>query len=262
MSILGKAKSSADLLKAITEVVRSGDEKAQEEKLLEKRAKDLLYGKYSLQEKKKKMDPVGDADADIDNDGDTDDSDEYLHNRRKAIKKAMKEGSENVQPTGKKAVAPTASGVKVAPKAADENNTPPKPEAKSATIAVKGGAESAKVGDPNDENQKPAPVTTKKVADPKGSGVKKEEVEVAEAEDMTTANVDKALKHDCAKHVVHEKWGEGQCVPGMHTIVEDEDGEGHVTHYDVLFDHGVEESVPVEDLEIKLSESHMHKRKK
>lgn len=44
-------------------------------------------------EEKKKMDPVGKADADIDNDGDVDDSDEYLHNRRKAIKKAMaKEG--------------------------------------------------------------------------------------------------------------------------------------------------------------------------
>jgi len=38
----------------------------------------------------KKMDPVGKADADIDNDGDVDKSDEYLHNRRKAIKKAMK----------------------------------------------------------------------------------------------------------------------------------------------------------------------------
>lgn len=40
---------------------------------------------------KKKLDPVGKADADIDNDGDVDKSDEYLHNRRKAIKKAMKE---------------------------------------------------------------------------------------------------------------------------------------------------------------------------
>ena len=40
---------------------------------------------------KKKLDPVGKADADIDNDGDVDSSDEYLHKRRKAIKKAMKE---------------------------------------------------------------------------------------------------------------------------------------------------------------------------
>lgn len=46
-------------------------------------------------EEKKKLDPVGKADADIDNDGDVDDSDEYLHKRRKAIGKAMKdEGNE------------------------------------------------------------------------------------------------------------------------------------------------------------------------
>lgn len=44
---------------------------------------------YAALQEKKKMDPVGKADADIDNDGDVDDSDEYLHNRRKAIKKAM-----------------------------------------------------------------------------------------------------------------------------------------------------------------------------
>jgi hypothetical protein len=43
----------------------------------------------SLEEKK--LDPVGKADADIDNDGDVDDSDEYLHKRRKAIGKAMKD---------------------------------------------------------------------------------------------------------------------------------------------------------------------------
>lgn len=49
-----------------------------------------VYKQMKLEEAKKKMDPVGDADADIDNDGDVDDSDEYLHKRRKAIKKSMK----------------------------------------------------------------------------------------------------------------------------------------------------------------------------
>ena len=44
---------------------------------------------------KKKLDPVGKADADIDNDGDVDKSDEYLHKRRKTIKKAMKEEDED-----------------------------------------------------------------------------------------------------------------------------------------------------------------------
>lgn len=50
-----------------------------------------VYKQMRLDEAKKKMDPVGKADADIDNDGDVDSSDEYLHNRRKAIKKSMKE---------------------------------------------------------------------------------------------------------------------------------------------------------------------------
>ena len=52
-----------------------------------------IYKRMRLDEAKKKMDPVGDADADIDNDGDVDDSDEYLHKRRKAIKKSMKEAA-------------------------------------------------------------------------------------------------------------------------------------------------------------------------
>lgn len=51
---------------------------------------------YKAKSKKeaKKLDPVGKADADIDNDGDVDSSDEYLKNRRKAIKKAMSENDD------------------------------------------------------------------------------------------------------------------------------------------------------------------------
>jgi len=53
---------------------------------------------YKAKSKKeaKKLDPVGKADADIDNDGDVDSSDEYLKNRRKAIKKSM---AEEMDPT-------------------------------------------------------------------------------------------------------------------------------------------------------------------
>ena len=83
-----------------------------------------------------------------------------------------------------------------------------------------------------------------------------------EMKDLDTKNVDKALAHDCAKHVVHEKWGEGKCIPEMHSLEEREDGTGFVTHYDVMFEHGVEQNVPVEDLEIVVSESHMHSKKK
>jgi hypothetical protein len=78
------------------------------------------------------------------------------------------------------------------------------------------------------------------------------------SEDLNTANVAKAVKHDCAKHVVHETWGKGQCIPEEHTLLDD----GTVTHYDVMFDHGIEQDVPVEDLTIVVSESHMHASKK
>ena len=47
----------------------------------------ILGRYYDLDEA---LDAVGDEDDDIDNDGDTDDSDRYLHNRRKAVTKAVK----------------------------------------------------------------------------------------------------------------------------------------------------------------------------
>jgi hypothetical protein len=145
-----------------------------------------LWQEVTLAEKKK-LDPVDKkelskdyddrADKDIDNDGDTDKSDEYLHNRRKTIKKAIAK-----------------------------------------------------------EDKEPV--------------------------DISTKSVDKALSHDCAKHVASEQWGFGECIPGQHTLVEQEDGTAIVTHYDVMFEHGVEFDVPVEDLEILVSESHKHTAKK
>ena len=87
-------------------------------------------------------------------------------------------------------------------------------------------------------------------------------VELDEAEDLDANSADKALQHDCAKHVVHKEHGEGQCVPGMHTLEENEDGTGFVTHYDVMFGDTIVENVPVEELEIVSEMSHGHPRKK
>jgi len=150
----------------------------------------------------KKMDPVGKEDGDIDNDGDKDNSDEYLHKRRKAIKKAM---------------------------AKEQLELPD---------YVIEAIEDALVEDETFE------------------------VQLDEAEDLDAASADKALQHDCAKHVVHKEHGEGQCVPGMHTLEENEDGTGYVTHYDVMFKEGIVENVPVEELEIVTEMSHGHPRKK
>ena len=85
---------------------------------------------------------------------------------------------------------------------------------------------------------------------------------VIESEDLDAASASKAVQHDCAKHVVHKEHGEGQCVPGMHTLEENEDGTGYVTHYDVMFGDNIVEDVPVEELEIVSEMSHGHPAKK
>ena len=87
-------------------------------------------------------------------------------------------------------------------------------------------------------------------------------IDLDEAEDLDADSAVKALKHDCAKHVVHKEHGEGQCVPGMHTLEENEDGTGYVTHYDVMFGDTIVENVPVEELEIVSEMNHGHPRKK
>ena len=54
---------------------------------------------------KKKLDPVGKEDDDVDNDGDVDNSDKYLKKRRKAISKAVKEESEQIDELKKSTLA-------------------------------------------------------------------------------------------------------------------------------------------------------------
>jgi len=66
-------------------------------------------------------------------------------------------------------------------------------------------------------------------------------------------------EHLCAKQVVHEKWGKGDCIPTMHAEATE---DGYVEWYDVVFDHGIETRVPVEHLEVTVAESHMHGGKK
>jgi hypothetical protein len=78
--------------------------------------------------------------------------------------------------------------------------------------------------------------------------VKKEEEEIA---------------HDCASHVLHEKYGKGICIPEQHTLVKE--GDKHVvTHYDVLFKEGkkVVKNIPVSELKIVTESHHGHKRRK
>ena len=63
---------------------------------------------------------------------------------------------------------------------------------------------------------------------------------------------EKKTKHNCAKKVCSEQWGEGTPIFGQHATP---DENGNVAWYDVQFEHGIEEGVSVDDLTI-LSEGH------
>ena len=52
-------------------------------------------------------------------------------------------------------------------------------------------------------------------------------------------------QHLCAKNVVHEEWGEGHPVHGMHAIP---NSEGEIAWYDVMFEHGIEKGVSINEL--------------
>ncbi len=65
-------------------------------------------------------------------------------------------------------------------------------------------------------------------------------------------------KHNCAKKICHEEFGEGTCIYGQHA---EPDRYGYVSHYDVLFEHGVEKGIPTTEMQILVSEAHgSHKK--
>jgi len=179
---------SADLLKAVSSIL-NGEQPVEEKMSSKEKMKKGLYndnsndksddgeGMDKVQPKALKKKFADRKDKDIDNDGDEDSSDEYLHNKRKAVSKSIKK-------------------------------------------------------------------------------------EANESVDLDDKNVEKALKHDCATHIVHEKWGNGQCIPGMHTLEQISEEEGIVTHYDVLFDHGIEENISVKEMKVIKSMNHGHTKKK
>ena len=65
--------------------------------------------------------------------------------------------------------------------------------------------------------------------------------------------------HDCATYVDHPEFGLGKPVYESHAIP---DEDGHVAWYDVEFAHGIEEQVPVEDMQILQTEDHKMNAKK
>ena len=95
---------------------------------------------------------------------------------------------------------------------------------------------------------------------------KKDQKDMEEAIDQSSTDPEKTIGHNCATHVEHAVFGSGECIPGMHTLEETSEGEGVVTHYDVMFkiddQHVVKEMMRVEELKIVKEMHHGHKKKK
>jgi hypothetical protein len=68
-----------------------------------------------------------------------------------------------------------------------------------------------------------------------------------------------SYEHQCAIHVKNEQFGEGRTITTQHA---DPDENGNIAWYDVMFEHGIEKHVPTSSLEILVSESHMHSKRK
>jgi len=83
-------------------------------------------------------------------------------------------------------------------------------------------------------------------------GEKEEKEERGEKEEDCVPKSEKG-EHNCAKKVCHEQFGEGACIFGEHA---EPDRNGFVSHYDVMFEHGIERGVPTSEMEILVSESH------
>jgi len=81
----------------------------------------------------------------------------------------------------------------------------------------------------------------------------KEKEEKGEKEEKNCVDKEDKGKHNCAKKVCHEQFGEGTCIFGEHAVP---DENGFVSHYDVLFNHGVEKDVPVSEMEVLEEGSH------
>ena len=155
----------------------------------------------------KKMDPVDPKqnqkmykdrdDKDIDNDGDTDSTDKYLHMKRKAITKATKSKKDDEDGND--------DAVQVN-KMKEANLKEDDVQAKMRQLMRRDGKDPDKESDGGVFDRYRA--------------MAKKELGIKEAVDLDDKNVEKALKHDCASHVTHEEYGDGECIPGMHTIEE------------------------------------------
>ena len=211
-------------------------------------------------------------DKDIDNDGDVDKSDSYLHNRRKAIKKAMKKdeakhGMKKDKMNGSK------DNIDTEPQL--DNKMDESTDLQEASIIIH--YKDPKTGKEHKMHVFTAQDAAQAEKDLKRQGMNIIKREMGEElsskekmkrglynkkEEKSPAGVDDGAvdKHNCATHVYHEQWGEGQTIRTMHA---EPDEHGFVNWYDVMFEHGIEKGVPVAEMKVTKEMSHgSHKKKK
>jgi hypothetical protein len=77
--------------------------------------------------------------------------------------------------------------------------------------------------------------------------------------EATMMKDDGKMVHNCAKHVEHAEWGKGNTIAEEHA---DPDRYGNIAWYDIIFEHGIEKGVPINELTVLQAENHMHATKK
>jgi len=189
---------------------------------------------------KKKFDDR--KDKDIDNDGDVDSSDKFLHKRRKAVSKSI------------------ANEGKVVFDDHDADDTDFVKLIKKHGLKAKSDGDDTTVTGSPDKIEKVLQTIYgndwKDMYTRKGQNFENFAVANEGLEDSPNpAN----SQHLCAKNVVHEEWGAGQPVRGMHDTP---DADGNIAWYDVMFEHGIEKGVSINELKVTKSESHHHGEKK
>jgi hypothetical protein len=189
----------------------------------------------------KKLDPVGKEDDDVDNDGDVDDSDKYLAKRRKAISKAVKKEEVDLDEGKMKDLVIKGQDLEMYAK---KSGGVDKDDMMKVAAMLKKGDKSGALKYAKGLDTDPRDYILKMM--------KEEGLE----DSPNAAN----SQHLCAKNVVHEEWGDGECIPTMH---DEPDEEGNIGWYDVMFEHGLEKGVAINELKVTHSEMHHnHKKKK
>ena len=79
-----------------------------------------------------------------------------------------------------------------------------------------------------------------------------ESIEEAKVDGVAAGSMDDN-GHLCATKVFHKEWAEGTPIFTQHA---EPDAYGNIAWYDVMFEHGIEQGVSIEDLDVLMAETH------